>query len=315
MTEEVQEEVAESTEEFSQIDEFINDNVANEGTDNDVDVKTDDVEDVAIPAAEAKEEVPEKEDTDNTDKLHAAFEELNRRELEVRSREKDLKETSKNVQSYEDMQKLAQDDPLKFLKDIGTSYQEVTNKIIDSDEPDSSTPENEILKELKLQVDQLLKEKEESKLESTIKTQQQEVETYMAEVGVHVKENDEDFELCSINWDAAKDIYLSIQSQYANRMLQSTGEAKMLPMEDVLENVEKYFENQLDIFSKAKKFTGRTSLQNEDTPSLTPIAKKNSKTITNKQSRSLQQPSRDELLTDEDRLELAVKVLKGQRTA
>ena len=86
-------------------------------------------------------------------------------------------------------------------------------------------------------------------------------------------------------------------------------------MGEVLESVEKYFESQMDLLTKSKKYQSRKTSNSESKPPIAQSQKSQSKTLTTKQTHAPESTATKKLLTEEERLEAAVAVLKGVKTA
>lgn len=233
------------------------------------------------------------------------FAALAKKERAIQKREAEIKAQLAKVEAYEQAQKQAAQNPLKYLESLGLSYEQITQFMLNGQKP---TPELE-LQSVKQQIEQM-KQEQVAKEEAAKKAQeaqakaeyQRTLSEFSQEVSDFVKQNADTYELTAM-YQGESIIQATIE-QYYNQT------KKIMSIKDASDLVEKYFEDQVTAAQKAKKFQAKQTPKEQSQPKREPVSKQSTPTISNELTSSA--PSLLPAKTEQDRLNRALAALNQQ---
>jgi hypothetical protein len=179
-------------------------------------------------------------------KLHM----LTKREREVMAKRKEIEEASTKYKPYEELRESAKKNPLAVLEHFGLSYDELTDYIINGQDP-----ENVRYKELQDQINSLKSEKENEAKSAREAKEQNAVMTFKNTIVESL--NPERHEFCAAHGSAAIDMVYGVIEAYWNEkgeMLDHT-----VALDWVEEHLEEQFKPILGLKKIQSKFQSRTS--------------------------------------------------------
>jgi hypothetical protein len=249
------------------------------------------------PKIEAK---PEEKDDHN---LAARFAALSRRERQIVEKEKTLKGFEEKINSFEKSKKSAKIDPVAWLEQGGITYDELTQYILNNNQPTKDTKVSLELQDLRERLEKQEQEKKEREEKDRLEAENRAIDNYKKQITDYAKTNADKYEL--INQSEEFETVFEVCEQYF------AVNHKLLPIETACEQVEKYLEEKAEKFFTAKKFADKLkSAQVEDKKldvNATPSA-----TLTNKpfvaHSPTISPEGR--VLTREESLKRAASLLK-----
>lgn len=218
----------------------------------------------AIPTAAPKEEP-----------VSQRFEALARREREIRrqaqeakQREEALKERETKYQSFEEKKAKARLNPLEALQELGLTYEELTQYIINDQKPTADMEVKSVRDEIrKMREDQVrlqteAKERQEKEIEQS---RAQAVENYKADLADFLAEHAETYDLVANLGDQGVDlVYDTIQTDWQKKIekYEANGRIgrppKIMSTEEAVKLVEDYYEQEMDsYYSKSKKLQSK----------------------------------------------------------
>lgn len=190
-------------------------------------------------------------------KFGEKFAELARMESQIRSKEDAMRREREEIERYKadldrwkKSQQLKQEDPLAWLENEGTSYDQLSEAIANSSDHEKSAEYRQMMKRMdELEKKLFPKVEELSKFKQTQaqKEQQERIQTYKTEINQYVKQNAEKYRLLADS-DCADDI-IRIQADYLQKQLNAgvpQDQLKDLPLERICEKLEKVLVNELE---------------------------------------------------------------------
>lgn len=250
----------------------------------------------AAPAPEAPKapetpEAPKAPEPEKKDEFAPKFAALSRKEKALAERERAFEEKQKAYSglSLEALkEKAKKEGRLAVLAELGITYEDVTNEILESGKTATPTDKlssevEELKKQLKARAD---KEEEDAKMAAQAR-QQQAVADYKGKIESHIKSNAERFELVNgtLDQNSVELVYQVIDAYYTKTYDESTKSGRILSFDEACEEVEKRLETQIDRWSKFSKVQKRFSPGNPPSKNEAPPAPKKeakeSVTITN----------------------------------
>lgn len=266
------------------------------------------------PAGEETKAAPEVEETKEKKedpRIASRFAALSKREKQILERERAMQDRQRQLemqaQRYQQLEHIVQNakaNPIAVLEQLGLSYEQITDYILQ--DPEATKP----VAEKKLEeIERKIKAYEEAQLHAQRQAEQayidNTVKNFKNQIVSTVQSNPEKFELVALN--NAYDTVFDVVEQYFN----STGE--LLTVEAAAQMVEEYLTNEAEErILKAKKFQSKFSSKAE--PS---VEAKNadakasaSKTLTNTKVTSSTQPKEEKPKSNDDSLKRAAALLR-----
>tara|TARA_R110000824_G_scaffold171502_3_gene349148 strand:+ start:2043 stop:3041 length:999 start_codon:yes stop_codon:yes gene_type:complete len=332
MPEEEYVEEPEENEQDGGVQQFLEDNSESESEEyeeGDEEEETEeDSEPLLVDEAETEEDeggdeeegVPENAERD--EKLYAGFQEISRRESDMVKKEKDFKDKVKSIDDieskYNEFQnslKLLNSDPEGFLQKYGSSYDDITDTILKGPKA-APVEENAVVKDMKNELESL---KARIAQDDAFKKQEQvnnNLSNYIDDVKNEAVAGKEEYGYVLENWDEAKETFLQIQTEYAHQTQTKYGTARILETENVLRDIETYYESLVERLINTDKFKSIIGEEIPESKQSRKPAQSKGKTLSNKQKK--QAPHRepeDANISDEDRLDKAVRIMRGDKIA
>jgi hypothetical protein len=250
------------------------------------------------PVVEAAPTPPAQAEDDNFAKKFAA---LSRKEKELRKVEEETKSIKEQYAEFTEAKKLAKANPDEFLKKFGVTYEELTEYYING-RPKVDPRVLEVEEKLKAVQEELTAK--EKKLQDEARNSA--ISAYKAEIKSHVKTQGDKYEF--INASEAYDLVYQVTKEYFD-----TNDGKILTHDEAAEMVEKYLEQELEIYTKTSKLRSKFA-QKADTKPETPAkidVQNETKTLTNSMTSSATN-TQSKPLTREESLERAARLIKWQ---
>lgn len=272
----------------------------------------------ALDEKKAEEAAPEvsPEEPKQEDQFAPKFAALSRKEKALRQREEqlearlaELEEKTKNLDSeyggYKNIKNRLQTEPLKVMEESGLTFDELTKMILEND--GAPTPDMQI-KHLREELDgkyskelealkQELKEKEE---QSQQKQYQDTIEDYMVELGEHISDNSDRYEMIKAS-DAVDLVYQVVEEHY-----NETG--KILSNDEACEHVENY------LLEEAKKYLNLSkvkSLLGSEEPTEKPVKAPRQSSVTLSNADASEVPTKGRKhMSNEESLRNAAKLIR-----
>lgn len=249
-------------------------------------------EEVVEETAETEEtqEVPEKKEEPQKDRFASKFAALSRKEREIKAKEKQIEDQMKQMKSDLESMKGVKEtlanlrkSPLKTLKDLNVSYQDVTNDVLGSYKEPEQDPIDAKIQPLLARLEAAegkSKELDELKVELREREVAQAEGTLRVNLRNTITENLDKFELCSTMGDEAIELSRQILQVYYEQ------HGKVLSFEEILGMTEEHYQEQvlkkLLTAKKAKELAGYKAPATTTSPKVPPT-KGPSATLTNAQ--------------------------------
>lgn len=256
------------------------------------------IDETQAPATEEKA----KPSLDHVEKFNA----LARRERMLQQKERELKEKEERYKPLEGIKERARKEPLKVMEELGLTYDELTNTILN----DGKAPAEMGISDVKSELEALKKELAQEREEKTNKENQQKAQEYRSHIKDHIKGKDE-YEYISTAGDEAIDLICdTVVSYYQEHQ-------KVLSEDEVCKLVEDYYEAQAEKYLNLKKLRSKLglSVESEKTapsePAKTPQVGQ-TKTLTNSMSPETK-PQASLLKDDEQSLKQVAAMLRWQK--
>jgi len=253
---------------------------------------------------EKKEEVlvkPEgevkKEDILTSTRLAA----LAKREKEIVKREKNAKAMLDKASFLEKNLESIKKSPKKALQELGMTFEQFSTMFLSEIEPDGKKTAEDMIKEVVEKVDQKFSQLEEEKSKEKQEEEAKAIATFKKDLEKDVKSQGDKYELIQLN-EAYDTVYEVIENYWKETFDEETGQGQYLTVEQAADQVEKYLEEQVSKFMKAKKFAKKEEPVVE--------VKEPTKTLTNKSVSNGFAPSENKLLTREESIRRAAKMIK-----
>lgn len=256
------------------------------------------------------------------------FEVLARREREIvrkmqeaKQREKELEEREAKYKSFEDKRSSAKSNPLEALKELGLSYEDLTQFILNDQKPTADMEVRSVKDELRqLREDQKRQQQEaaERQKKEAEQAQAQAVENFKLDLGEFIETNAADYELLSLHGAQGVDlVYETIQTDWSQKLekYEANGRIgrppKIMSTEDAVKLVEGFIEKQTeDFYGKSKKLQSKYARAGAE-PGAAPGAPAPTTKTLNNGLLSPSAPSMVSAQTDQERMARAMKALEG----
>lgn len=237
-------------------------------------------------------------DKKEEDSFSSKFAALSRRERELVKKERLIKEREKQIEASggdsEKLRKLVKEDPFKVLEILGTNYDELTQYALAG-----TSEEARALRQVKKELDELKKQKEEEHKTLQEREAQAKVDKFKAEQREHILKAGAKYEL--INATERYDLVYDVVDEYFRE------NQEILDNDTAAKMVEDYLEKEVEKVLKAEKIKNRFVTTKKEEPAEKPESK--SFTLTNKMSQvSTEADNRP--LSREESLERAASLIK-----
>jgi hypothetical protein len=242
-----------------------------------------------------------------------------KRQQELKRMEEELKGKESQVKSWEEKKARAKLSPLEALQELGLSYEEITQFILNDKKP---TPDMEVksvreeLQKMREEQEERARQERESQESQTKEQQAQQVEQYKVDLGDYIQANAEKYELLAKEGqDAVELVYDTIYTDWQQKLAKynEAGRVgrppKVISTEEAAQLVEGYYEDKIETLMGTKKFSTRYQKAQAQEPGAPPTAPTTmAKTLNN----GLVQPSSPSSLpakNEADRIARALKAL------
>lgn len=225
---------------------------------------------------------------------------------------KELEEKMSKLQQWEELDKLAQDNPAEFFKKKGLSFEQIQQKMLESLGDEDLDPIQRQLKELQNKLaskdDEVKKLLEETLLEREKKAKEQEIEEqskyYAQELKKHIDSKSEEYDLIK-TFGAEDEVFNVIKTVYLKTA--ETGAPKLMSFDEACGLYEKKLEELVSGMQKSKKVSKIFGVSDIDDPFGKVFGQK---TLDDTYSQS--SANSNELKTEEERLKAAMKLFEQQ---
>ncbi len=276
----------------------------------------------AKPAPEPK---PEEKKPETDPKFAAKFAALSRKEREIQTKERQLKESLNKLQQYENALKSVKQNPLELVKAAGYKDLEEYLQVVlnHGEQPDPYKQKVETIEQKIAAYEQQIAEQNRQAQEYQ---KQQQLAAIHEDIGNFVKANEEKYELISA-YNAITDVWDLIERVF----IESNGRQHMT-MEEAADKVEEYYferaKEEKERLVKVKKLQEKQEALNKienkpvqiqhkvDVETSTEVVKPKvesewavAPTLTN-QSSNLPQPNSSQRLTEDERMRRAIAKLR-----
>jgi hypothetical protein len=261
------------------------------------------------PVLDAKaEETPEpKVEEKKDDRFATKFAALARKERQIQAREQALKDQEKKFQDFEEKRVKAKESPLPYLEELGWSYQDLTQFILNDQKPSAEM----IAKRAEAEVRRLREEQveKEKKAQEEAKRTQEEAQT-KALAGVtrgitqYLEANPSTFELTKAHPEGSE-LVLNVMIAHHEK------HGRVLSIPEATESVEKYLESETEKWMGLSKLQKKLKPKEEPAPSKPELFKQaeSPKTLTNAAQTQVPAPV-DRPLSLEESRQRAARMLK-----
>jgi hypothetical protein len=260
----------------------------------------------AAPVTRSVEAVPDAEKVEPKEdpKFAARFAALTRKEQAIRAQEAEVKEWKNKYRAYEEEERLAKDNPLKWLEKRGLSYDKLTQLALN----DGAKPAEMQVQELREQLEREKQEREERETERAKKDVEYKTQEFLSGVDEFLTANSDTYELLR-NHEDGPGLVLEVMNVHKQK------HGRVLSVTEAAEFIEKHFEGELETkYGKIKKIRNKFGTPPADpAPPVVPAApalRTQSPTLTNNQAASVATPSTQKVLSLEESKREAAKILK-----
>jgi hypothetical protein len=266
--------------------------------------------DQAGGSAAAAESQPPKPTNEDDPKFAARFAALSKREAALRKHEQSLKELQTKIQSWEQEQKLLQENPLEFLTKRGFTFDQLTQMALN----DGKKPAEVKIQELEQRLEREKREREEAEMRRQEEARAKTRAGYIENATNFIKSKSQDYEFLSAQDDPGELIFEIVQQHYLRTAEKDSDgnllkPGRILSMEDAAKAAEEWLEKEFEKFTKLNKV--KSKFQQATAPSAPQQTAPNpAPTLTNAHASQVPSPDKRRPLTlDESRRE-AAKLLK-----
>lgn len=254
---------------------------------------------VAAPPAEAPKEVPVEQDP----RFASKFAALSKREQQIRERDSAIKAREAEFKTWQEQQKLAEDDPLKYMESRGWTFDKLTKLALN----DGKKPPEMRIEELEAKLAAKEKAKEEEAAANAQRDLDEKRTAFLQNAKTFLEQNKDKYELTA-NEEEGPELIHNVM--WANFEKSGT----RLTFDQAAEMVEKHFDDAIDNkYSKIKKIQDRFKPK-EPAPvapaTTAPAARATSSTLTNSQAASVPTPADSKALSVEESKAAAARLLR-----
>ncbi len=202
------------------------------------------------------------------DPLAPKFAALTRKERDIQRREKELE--TKEAEIRESAKRKASENPLEALKEMGLSYDQITDYLLKQGKPDNERK----LAKVEEEMENWKKEQQQREANAQRQREETAIASFKQDIKKFVSENAETFGLVSES-QSHELVYSTIDAIYAK-----TG--KLVPIEEATKLVEAHLEAEVDKIASYKKVQQRLAKKpSQETQVGEPAAKTETPTLTN----------------------------------
>lgn len=224
----------------------------------------------------------------------------------IRQQQAELARQAEEIRAYQSARQQAKLNPLDALKQLGLTYEELTEYVLNDNKP---TPTAEVaalkqeIESFKRQSEEERRRETESRKAAEVEQQQQIVEAFREEVRDYVSQHTETYELTSL-YDGANLVHEVIEEHF-----RQTG--KLMGIPDAAKLVEEHYEDLARKAQATKKFAA--TKQNATPPQATtqPVAPKPGATLSNDLMATVAAQAKSPR-SDADRIAAALARLEGR---
>jgi hypothetical protein len=237
---------------------------------------------------------------------------LMQKQQEHQQKMKDLEEKYSKLSQWEELDKLAQENPSEFFKKKGLSFEQIQQKMLESMPDDEIDPIQKQLKELQSKLAQkddeykkLLDERFSQEKDSEKQKQiEEQSKHYAQELNSFIETNKEEFDLVN-TFGASQEVFNVVKEVYLRTA--EKGQPKLLDMKEACALYEKKLEEQVKTLlqsNKVKKLLGTYEEENPLSQVLGQFTIDDTFTATSANS--------PELKTEAERVKAAAKLFESQ---
>ena len=240
---------------------------------------------------------------------------LLQKQQEISQRLKELEEKNSKLSQWEQLEKLATENPAEFFKQKGLSFEQIQQKMLESLQDDELDPVQKQLKELQQKLaskdDEVKKLLEETLSKRDQEAKQKEIEEqskyYNEELKKHIEAKADEYDLIK-TFGAEDEVFNVIKTVYLKTA--ETGTPKLMTFDEACNLYEKKLEELVSGMKSSKKVSTIFGSSSEEDS----IAKVFGQTTLD-DSFSQSSANSPELKTEEERLRAAAKLFEQQLRA
>ena len=255
------------------------------------------------PAQETNEQQPQETAQEDIYSVSSQAAELAQREAQLAKSQQELELKLQEVQSMQQQHDAAKEDPIKLLESLGVSYEDLTNKYIETlGEPQKTDAELALEKidQLENQLNSAQEQQKQRDEQVQAEEQRQKYDSALVQIANFVGENNEKYEL--VNKMQASDLVLNVIGEHYN----STGE--ILDMATACQAVEEHYEEEAQRYLASEKLLNKMGLKKIETQQGNQDTRP--KTLTNNIGTTAPRYNDDRPLSRQESLEKAASLLK-----
>lgn len=241
-----------------------------------------------------------------------------RKHQEIKAKEREIAEKEARYAKIEEARSKAKQNPLDALREMGLSYDEITQYMLNGGKPTEANEIQSVRGELEALRKQLDDEKKASDLRAQSErtaAETQAIEDFKGEIASFVEQNKDKYELLSLRGTAVEDVWNAINDawtiSYTAWARYKEGQPpKPMTISEGVEAVEGFYEKEIERLTQAKKIQAKLNPPKDPNAQKNP-AKAPSPTLNNQMTSSAA-PSLLSAKTEDDRIKRALAKLSGE---
>lgn len=176
-------------------------------------------------------------------------------QAELKAERQRIEEMRKEIDEFNQRKARISEDPLEALKLLGTDYDKITQYLLQQGQPpDEIALMRKDIDEMKAEKQRLLEAQEEQRKSDLAKQEQQVYETFRQDVAKVIESGE--YELIRAN-DGLETVIEYIQQDYVKQLNDKVEKPKVMSYEKACEDVELFYENNLEKFLALEKVQKR----------------------------------------------------------
>jgi hypothetical protein len=263
------------------------------------------------PVAEKPAPTPPK--ADRFAVLARKEQEIFRKQQAVREQQAMLARQAEEIRSFQQAKQQAVLNPLEALKQLGLTYEQITEFVLNDNKPTPNAEVQSVRQELeefkRVQREEQQRILEEQRARTTVE-QQQIIEAFRDDVNEYVQQHAENYELTSL-YGGASLVSDVIEEHYNEQIRSGVRAPKLLTIPEAAKLVEEHFENEVRKAQATKKFAATQQEVASPQANRTAPSPKMGPTLSNSLNASVTaNPQRPR--TEADRIAAALARLEGR---
>jgi DNA-binding transcriptional MerR regulator len=264
--------------------------------------------------APAPEPAPEKPRADRFALLARKEQDLLRKQQAVKQQQQILAQQAEQLRAFEQAKKQALLNPLDALKQLGLTYEQITEFVLNDNKPTPNAEVMSVRQELE-EFKRAQREEQQRLLEEQREMQTQEqqaiIETFREEVGEYVSQHAETYELTNL-YGGASLVSDVIEEHYNEQRRRGVGAPKLLTIPEAAKLVEEHYEELARKAQQTKKFAVTQQKVASTQAQATTAAPRIGPTLSNDLSANVAAGVPKSPRSDADRIAAALARLEGR---